>query len=239
MSTAGQDAPVTLVTGGGSGIGAATVRLLLGRGHRVAITGRGEDRLKAFAAEAGAGDALLLFPGDASDPAAVGAAVDGTVGRFGRLDHVVANAGFSTHDDLANGDPEQWREMLLTNVLGPAVLIRAALPALRAAGGRIVLVGSTAGVKNTPGNFYSVTKFAVSALAENARVLVTGSGVGVTLVSPGRVESPFWDSRGSGGAPDGPIMTSENVAESIVWALAQPAGVEVNSVVLRPSGQVH
>jgi NADP-dependent 3-hydroxy acid dehydrogenase YdfG len=238
MSTAADGAPVTLVTGGGSGIGAATTRILLDRGHRVAITGRGEDRLKAFAADTGAGDALLTFPGDASDPAAVGAAVDGTVAGFGRLDHVVANAGFSTHDDLADGDPERWREMLLTNVLGPALLIKAALPALRAAGGRIVLVGSTAGVKNTPGNFYSVTKFAVSALAENARVLVTGSGVGVTLVSPGRVESPFWDSR-EDGVPGGPVMTAENVAESIAWALSQPAGVEVNSVVLRPSGQVH
>ncbi|MEU9017929.1 SDR family oxidoreductase [Actinomadura sp. NPDC048394] len=236
MSTAADGAPVTLVTGGGSGIGAATTRILLGRGHRVAITGRGEDRLKAFAADAG--DALLTFPGDASDPGAVQAAVDGTVAEFGRLDHVVANAGFSTHDDLADGDPERWREMLLNNVLGPALLIKAALPALRAAGGRIVLVGSTAGVKNTPGNFYSVTKFAVSALAENARVLVTGSGVGVTLVSPGRVESPFWDSR-EDGVPDGPVMTAENVAQSIAWALAQPAGVEVNSVVLRPSGQVH
>jgi NADP-dependent 3-hydroxy acid dehydrogenase YdfG len=239
MSTAADGAPVTLVTGGGSGIGAATARLLLGRGHRVAVTGRGEDRLKAFAAGTGAGDALLTVPGDAADYASVSAAVDAAAGAFGRLDHVVASAGFSTHDDLADGDPERWREMLLTNVLGPALLIKAALPALRASGGgRIVLVGSTAGVKNTPGNFYSVTKFAVSALAENARVLVTGSGVGVTLVSPGRVESPFWDSRG-GGAPDGPIMTAENVAESIVWALSQPAGVEVNSVVLRPSGQVH
>lgn len=232
------DGPVTLVTGGGSGIGAAAARRLLDRGHRVAITGRSRERLEAFAGDADAGDALLTVPGDTADPGAVGAAVEATGKEFGRLDHVVANAGFSTHDTLTDGDPEQWRAMLLTNVLGPALLIRAALPALRETRGRIVLVGSTAGVKNTPGNMYSVTKFAVTGLAENARVLVTGSGVGVTLVAPGRVESPFWDTR-ENGIPEGPALTAGQVAESIAWVLAQPADVEVNSVVLRPSGQVH
>ncbi|MEV6768722.1 SDR family NAD(P)-dependent oxidoreductase [Nocardia sp. NPDC051030] len=231
------DGPVTLITGGGTGIGAATTRLLLDRGHRVAITGRRKERLEEFAAEVGAGDALLTVPGDATDFESVQAAVQATVAAFGRLTGVVANAGLSTHDDLADGDPDQWRDMLLTNVLGPAVLVKAALPALRETQGRIVLVGSTAGVKNTPGNFYSVTKWAVSALAENARVLVTGSGVGVTLVAPGRVETPFWDSR-EGGAPGGPIMTPDNVAASIEFALSQPAGIEINSVVIRPTGQV-
>ncbi|TDD63351.1 SDR family NAD(P)-dependent oxidoreductase [Actinomadura darangshiensis] len=235
MSTA--DGPVTLVTGGGSGIGAAAARLLLGRGHRVAVTGRSAERLEGFAAETAAGDALLAVPGDTSEPGAVAAAVDAAVRRFGRLDHVVANAGYSTHDTLADGDPGEWRAMLLTNVLGPALLIRAALPALRGTRGRVVLVGSVAGIKSTPGSMYSVTKTAVTGLAENARVLLTGSGVGVTLVAPGRVESPFWDSR-ENGMPEGPALTSEQVAESIAWVLAQPAGVEINSVVVRPSGQV-
>ncbi|WP_067690793.1 SDR family oxidoreductase [Nocardia jejuensis] len=230
-------APVTLITGGGSGIGAATTRRLLEQGHRVAITGRRKERLDEFAAEVGAGEALLTIAGDAADHEAVQAAVDTTVATFGRLSGVVANAGISTHDSLVDGDPAEWQDMLLTNVLGPAVLIRAALPALRDTQGRIVLVGSTAGVKNTPGNMYSVTKWAVSALAENARVLVTGSGVGVTLVAPGRVDTSFWDSRPDG-VPDGPIMTPENIATSIVFALSQPPGIEINSLVIRPSGQL-
>lgn len=238
MSTERSDGPVTLITGGGTGIGAATTRRLLARGHRVAITGRRKERLEEFAAEAGAGAALLTLPGDSADPGAVRAAVEATVGEFGRLDAVVANAGLSTHDTLEDGDPEQWRDMLNVNVLGPAVLIKEALPALKESRGRVVLVGSTAGVKNTPGNMYSVTKWAVSALAENARVLVTGSGVGVTMVAPGRVETPFWDSR-EGGVPDGPMMTADAVAAAIEYALSQPAGVEINSVVVRPTGQTH
>jgi NAD(P)-dependent dehydrogenase (short-subunit alcohol dehydrogenase family) len=78
----------------------------------------------------------LTLAGDAADYTAVQAAVGATVHRFGRLDTVVANAGFATHDTLADGDPDRWREMVLTNVLGPALLIRAALPALKQTRGR-------------------------------------------------------------------------------------------------------
>lgn len=170
--------PVTLVTGGASGIGAATVRRLVAAGHRVAVTGRDQGRLDGFAAELGAGEVVLPIAADTTDFAAVQGAVDATVKTFGRLDHVVANAGFSTHDNLVDGDPEEWREMLLVNVLGPALLVKAALPELTANGGRIILVGSTAGIKNTPGNMYSVSKTALTSLAENTRVLVTGAGVG-------------------------------------------------------------
>lgn len=225
----------TLITGGGSGIGAATARRLLDRGERVAVTGRGEDRLRAFAEELGTPEALLTLTGDASDPTAVQAAVDGTVKRFGRLDAVVANAGTATHDTLAEGDPEGWREMVLTNVLGPALLIRAALPALKATRGRIVLVGSVAGFVHTPGNLYGATKWAVTGLAENTRRMVTGDGVGVTLIAPGRVETPFWD--GLGALPDGLLLTADQVADSLVWALGQPEGVDVNNVIIRPVGQ--
>ncbi|MHA6759638.1 SDR family oxidoreductase [Streptacidiphilus sp. PAMC 29251] len=232
--------PVTLITGGATGIGAATVGRLLAAGHRVAVTGRDQGRLDQFAESIGAAPVVLLpVAADATDYAAVRAAVDATVKEFGRLDAVIANAGFSTHDNLADGDPEQWREMLLVNVLGPALLVKAALPALTASGGRIVLIGSTAGIKNTPGNMYSVSKSALTSLAENTRVLVTGSGVGVTLIAPGRVETPFWGSHPKGAAPEGPVLTPENIADAVVWALGQPAGVEVNSVVVRPTGQVH
>jgi NADP-dependent 3-hydroxy acid dehydrogenase YdfG len=259
---------VTLITGGGGGIGAATTRRLLADQHRVAITGRDEARLARFAADLAAqraagdpastagdpastagdlattaGDAgnpagadLLTLPGDAADPADVAAAVAATVKEFGRLDNVVANAGFSSHDSVVDGDPGRWREMLLTNVLGPALLVQAALPALKESRGRIVLIGSVAGLRNSPGNMYSVTKWAVTALAENLRLLVTGDGVGVTLVAPGRVETDFWSGR-DGGAPDGPTMTPGHIADAIAWALRQPAGVDVNTLVIRPVGQ--
>ncbi|MBL1066590.1 SDR family oxidoreductase [Streptomyces sp. 7-21] len=231
----GGAAPVTLVTGGSTGIGAAAVHRLLARGHRVTATARREANLQRLAAEADAGERLLTVPGDAGDAADVAEAVTRTVKTFGRLDHIVANAGFSTHDTLADGDPAAWREMVLTNVLGPILLIQAALPALRETRGRIVLVGSVAGVKNTPGNVYSVTKWAVTGLAENTRQLVTGDGIGVTLIAPGRVDSPFWDSRGE--RPPGPALSSDRIAETIVWALSQPPGTDINTLVVRPTGQ--
>ncbi|MBE1461045.1 SDR family oxidoreductase [Kibdelosporangium phytohabitans] len=180
--------PTALITGGASGIGAAVARHLLDRGYRVAVTGRDEARLAAFAA----GTPALTIPGDAADWDCVRDAVAATEDRFGRLDAVVANAGYATHDDIEHGDPHGWRDMVLTNVLGPVLLIKAALPALKRTRGRIVLVGSVAGLIHTPGNIYGATKWAVTGLAENTRLQVTEYGVGVTLVSPGAVDTGFF-----------------------------------------------
>ncbi|GAA4890016.1 SDR family oxidoreductase [Streptomyces coeruleoprunus] len=235
MSHASVTSPVALITGGSSGIGAAAARQLLGLGHRVAVTGRDAGRLRRFAESVGEPARLLTLPGDAADHVAVAEAVDATVKEFGRLDTVVANAGYATHDTVADGDPSLWRDMVLTNVLGPALLINAALPALQESRGRIVLVGSVAGFVHSPGNFYGATKWAVTGLAENTRRLVTADGVGVTLIAPGRTETPFWE--GMGGLPDGHLLTPEQIAEAIVWAIGQPAGVDVNDVVIRPIGQ--
>lgn len=229
------DSPVALITGGGSGIGAAVARQLLDAGHRVAVTGRGEARLRGFAEELGEPDGLLTIVGNAAEYGDVQAAVDTTLKAFGRLDTVVANAGFATHDSVAEGDPAGWTEMVLTNVLGPALLIRAAIDALKETRGRIVLVGSVAGFVHGPGNIYGATKWAVTGLAENTRRQVTEWGVGVTLIAPGRVETPFWDSYGS--LPPGHLLTADQIADSVVWAIRQPDGVDVNTVVVRPIGQ--
>jgi NADP-dependent 3-hydroxy acid dehydrogenase YdfG len=229
------DNPVTLITGGGSGIGAATARRLLARGHRVSVTGRGKDRLRRFAEDVGEPANLLVLVGDAGDWNAVESAVETTVGHFGRLDTVVANAGYATFDTVTDGDPTGWRDMVLTNVLGPALLIRAALPALKETLGRIVLVGSVAGVVHTPGNLYGATKWAVTGLAENTRRMVSADGVGVTLINPGATETNFFDA--DGGLPDRAMLTADQVADAIVWAIGQPAGVDVNTVTIRPVGQ--
>ncbi|MFJ9822586.1 SDR family oxidoreductase [Streptomyces sp. NPDC101151] len=229
------DSPVALITGGGSGIGAAVARQLLDAGYRVTVTGRGEGRLRDFADSLGNPGELLTVAGSAAAFDDIQDAVDRTLKAYGRLDTVVANAGFATHDSVADGDPSGWTEMVLTNVLGPALLIRASVDALKETRGRIVLVGSVAGFVNTPGNFYGATKWAVTGLAENTRRQVTEFGIGVTLVAPGRVETPFWDSYGS--LPPGHLLTADQIADSVVWAIRQPAGVDVNTVVIRPLGQ--
>lgn len=114
-------------------------------------------RLRDFAAELGDPKGLLTIAGNAAEYADVRAAVEATLKEFGRIDTVVANAGFATHDTVAEGDPAQWTDMVLTNVLGPALLIRAAIDALKETKGRIVLVGSVAGFVNGPGNIYGAT----------------------------------------------------------------------------------
>ncbi|WP_149550927.1 SDR family oxidoreductase [Streptomyces marokkonensis] len=229
------DSPVALVTGGGSGIGAAVARRLLDAGQRVAVTGRSEERLRGFAKELGEPERLLTIPGDAAVYEDVRSAVDTALAEFGRLDTVVANAGYATGDSVAEGDPAGWTGMVLTNVLGPALLIRASIDALKETRGRIVLVGSVAGFVPTPGNLYGATKWAVTGLAENTRRQVTEWGVGVTLIAPGRVDTPFWDAHGS--LPPGHLLTAGQIADSVVWAMGQPAGVDVNTVVVRPVGQ--
>ncbi|MEU6510151.1 SDR family oxidoreductase [Streptomyces sp. NPDC046942] len=229
--------PVTLITGGSTGIGAATARALLKQGHRVAVTGRDADKLAAFAASAAAGERLLTITGDTSDAHDVASAVRHVVEAWGRLDNVIANAGFSLPGNLESHAPEDMRAMVLTNVLGPALLVRETLPHLRESKGRIVIIGSVAGVRNTPGNLYSVTKWAAHALAENTRLLVGKDGVGVTVIAPGVVDTPFWDERG--GTPEAaPVMTAEQVADTIVFAVDQPAGVDINHITMRPTGQV-
>ncbi|KJY41473.1 short-chain dehydrogenase [Streptomyces sp. NRRL B-1568] len=227
--------PVTLITGGSTGIGAATARTLLKQGHRVAVTGRDAGKLAAFAASAGAGERLLTITGDAAEAEDVAAAVRRVVQAWGRLDNVIANAGFSLPGNLESHAPEDMRAMVLTNVLGPALLVRETLPQLRASKGRIVFIGSVAGVRNTPGNLYSVTKWAVHALAENTRLLVGKDRVGVTVVAPGVVDTAFWAERG--GTPE-EAMTPEQIAATIAFALNQPAGVDINQITMRPTGQL-
>lgn len=229
-----------LITGGTSGIGAATARLLLARGHRVAVTGRDPGRLKAFLDELGSADQALGLVADAAYWDATNAAVAATVDRFGSLDAAVGNAGSASPDHfqpgstgaVADGDPALWAPMVLTNVLGPALLAKAALPHLERSGGRLVLIGSVAGVKNSPGNLYSATKWAVVGLAENLRLHATARGIGVTLVNPGMIDTGFWH-----GAVPPIAMSPDAVAETIAFALAQPAGVDLNTVTIRPIGQ--
>jgi NADP-dependent 3-hydroxy acid dehydrogenase YdfG len=236
MTSAQTASPAVLITGGSSGIGGAVARRLLQHGHRVAVTGRGVERLERLAADLGRPDELLTIVADAADPDAMSAAVAQTVSKFGRLDTAIANAGIASHDGLADGDPVRWREMVLTNVLGPGLLVRFALPELKRTRGRFVFVGSVAGHVGIAANIYGATKWAVTALAENTRLMCAPDGVGVTLISPGRVDSDFWAA--VGGPPDGALLSSDQLAHCLVWAVLQPASIDINTMIVRPTGAV-
>ena len=208
------------------------------------IIGRDPERLARTAKELGTSRPLLTFAGNVSDHESVALAVQRTIDEFGRLDVAISSAGFAPlshrdpphgYGDITEGDPASWSEMVLTNVLGPALLINATLPALKQTRGRIVLIGAVAGITHTPGNIYGVTKFAVTALAENTRRKVTSDKVGVTLIVPGRVDTPFWDPHG--GVPAEFNLTADQVAGCIDWAISQPDDVDVSTVIVRPKGQ--
>ena len=199
-----------LITGGSTGLGLATAHHLAGLGLGVTVTGRTQATLDAaVAALHGAGADVLGVVADAADWADNQRSVAEHVAHHGGLDVAVANAGFTAAGDLSDGDPEQWRSMVLTNVLGPALLVRAALPRLTAPGGQIVLVGSVAGRIVRPGSLYGATKAAVAAIAENLRPQLT---------------PPF-------------ALESAAIAEAVGWIVGQPAGVDVNELMVRPVGQ--
>ena len=163
-------------------------------------------------------------------------AVAGARERFGRIDVTVANAGGGAPGDLASGDPERWRRMVETNVLGVALTVKACLPELERTRGRVVLIGSVVGRKNMPGSLYSATKWAIAGLAENLRLQVRDADIGVTLVEPGLVASEFWRTTAAAGPPEH-ALTPDDVAAAVLFAAEQPHRVDVNEILLRPRGQ--
>jgi len=228
------NSPSALITGGSTGLGLATARHLASLGYGLTLTGRTADTLDtAVARVAATGADVLGVVADASDWDDNLRAVADHVGRHGGLDVVVANAGFTAAGDLVDGDPDQWRAMVLTNVLGPALLVKAAVPHLTTPGGHVVLLGSVAGRVIRPGSLYGVTKHAVAALGANLRAQLTASGIRVAVVEPGIADTPFW---GDAGAP-AVALDASAVAEAIAYVLAQPPGVDVNELLVRPVGQ--
>jgi NADP-dependent 3-hydroxy acid dehydrogenase YdfG len=228
--------PVLLITGGSSGLGAATAVAAARAGYRLVLTARGADRLTAFAAGLGGPDRVLSLPCDVGDWAQISGVVDRTEEAFGRLDAVFANAGSSVGTSFlgrSGEDPELWRGMVVTNVCGPAYTARASLPALVRSGGHLVLTGSASGRGVRPGSLYSATKWAVTGLAQAIRAECVGTGVRVTVIQPGLVDTEAIpaDRR------DDPKLQPADVARAVLYALEQPSTVDVNEIVIRPVGQ--
>lgn len=225
------DPRVFVITGASTGIGAATARQAVAAGHRVVLAARGADKLQALAAELGGDERALAVRTDVTDFAAQEALIGAATERFGRVDVVFANAGFGAKRGFLEETPEFWRDMVLTNVLGAAYTIRAALPALRATGGHLLLTSSVAGRRALPGSLYSATKHAVTAMAEALRLEVDGA-IRVTSIEPGAVDTPFFDSR-----PSIRALDADDVARAVMYAVSQPAHVDVNEILVRPTAQ--
>jgi NADP-dependent 3-hydroxy acid dehydrogenase YdfG len=224
------DSKVFLITGASSGIGAATARRAAEGGFRVVLAARSVDRLEALAGEIGEERALAVDC-DVTDWGQQEAMVAQALERFGRLDVAFANAGFGAARGFLNDDPEHWRDMVLTNVLGAAYTVRAALPALKESKGHILLTGSVAGRRAVPGSLYSSTKWAITGMGESLRQDVDGTGIRVTIVEPGMVDTPFFDNPAEG------RLEADDIARAVMFAVDQPPHVDLNEILIRPTAQ--
>lgn len=223
--------PVFLITGASTGIGAATARRAHEAGYRLVLAARSADKLKALAAELGGEERALAVTCDVTEWEQQEAMTATTLERFGRIDVVFANAGFGATRGFTKETPEHWKSMVLTNVLGPAYTIRATIEALRESKGHLLLTSSVAGRRALSGSLYSSTKHAVTAMAESARQELNESGVRVTSIEPGMVDTPFFDNRPTN------ALEPDDIARAVLYAVQQPSHVDVNEILIRPTSQ--
>lgn len=240
MST---EAKVVAITGASSGIGEATARRLAADGHRLLLGARRTDRLEALSREIRAAGGTSNFQRlDVTDAADVRAFVAAAREHYGRVDVMVNNAGVMPLSPLDALKVDEWDRMIDVNVRGVLHGIAAALPVMRAqGGGHFVNVASVGAYEVSPtAAVYCGTKFAVRAISEGLRQESDGS-VRVTLVSPGVTESELAEgisdpaARQAMKAYRAVALPASAIAEAIAYAVAQPAGVDVNEIVVRPA----
>jgi len=232
-----------LVTGGSSGIGAATARAVAAAGARVAVLGRDRARTAAVASET---DGVPVLA-DVTDLDGVAAAVDGAADALGGLDALVNAAGTMVAGTVTDTDPQRWRDLFDVNVVGLLAVTRAAVPhLLRAEGPSVVNVSSMSGrrVARAEGGVYAATKAAVHTVGETLRLELQPRGVRVTTIAPGFVRTPIAD-----GFPEGELgeyyrsrlaevgLRPAAIADAVVHVLAQPAGVAVVEYAVLPTAQ--
>ena len=223
--------PVFLITGASTGIGAATARHAAQAGHRLVLAARSVDKLDALAAELGGPERAIAVRCDVTEWEEQEAMAAAALAAFGQIDVVFANAGFGAARGFQSESPEQWKSMVLTNVYGAALTIRATVDALRASTGHLLLTGSVAGRRALPGSLYSCTKWAVTAMGEAARQELSGTGVRVTLIEPGMVDTPFFDNRPTG------ALEADDIARAVMYAVSQPPHVDVGELLILPTSQ--
>ena len=219
---------VFLITGASTGIGAATARQAAEQGYKLVLAARSEDKLQSLADEVGG----LAVRCDVTEWDDVQALAQRARDEFGRIDVVFGNAGFGAARGFTESDPEHWKAMVLTNVYGAALTIRATIDDLKASKGHLLLTGSVAGRRALPGSLYSCTKWAVTAMGEAARLELNGTGVRVTLIEPGMVDTPFFENK-----PQMEALQDDDIARAVLYAVAQPPHVDVNEMLIRPTAQ--
>jgi NADP-dependent 3-hydroxy acid dehydrogenase YdfG len=246
QNSLGIENKVVVITGASSGIGEATALLLAERGAKVVLGARGSDRLQALAARiAGAGGEAAYASTDVRRRDDLSNLVTLACEQYRRLDVLVNNAGIMPVSPLDDLRVEDWEEMIDINIKGVMYGIAAALPVFRKQGfGHFVNTASTAGHKTVPNqSVYSGTKFAVRAISEGLRQ-EAGDKLRVTIISPGFVRTNFAESVTNlevkaqlAASRDKFAMPPDAVARAIAFAIEQPANIDVNEIVIRPTAQ--
>lgn len=241
----GIEGKVILITGGNNGIGAEAARLLAMRGAKVAIAARRQTRTREvvehITANGGEARGYLL---DVTDKTQFESVVAAVIKDYGQLDVLINNAGLMPIRPMAEVNTGEWDAMIDVNLKGTLYGIAAALPRFQAQGsGHIINLSSVAGIKvfAPGGTVYSGTKFAVRAISEGLRQEM-GDSIRVTCIEPGAVESDLKYS--TTGTASANVMAfyeqaipASSVARAIAFAIEQPAEVDINEIVLRPTRQ--
>lgn len=227
---------VLLITGASSGIGAASARAAAAS-HRLVLAARRLEPLQGLVQELGGEERVLAVRCDVTEWDQVEAMAAAALERFGRVDSVFANAGFGASRGFLEESVEHWRSMVLTNVYGVALTIRATLPHLLERGdGHVVITSSVAGRRALPGSLYSATKWAATAIGEALRAelrqMHQNHAIRVTLIEPGMVDTPFFEN-----SPGEWALRDEDIAKAVMFALTQREGVDVNEILIRPTAQ--
>jgi serine 3-dehydrogenase len=238
-----------LVTGASSGIGAACARAFAGAGARLVLAARRADRLEALAAELrdAHGTESRLLELDVRDAEAVAAALGALPPEWAEVDVLVNNAGLGRGlEKVQEGDPAGWDEMVDTNVKGLLYVTRAVVPGMVARGrGHVVNIGSVAGHEVYPGGaVYCATKHAVGAITQGLRMDLLGTGVRVSTVDPGMVETEFSVVRFHGDreradrvyAGMTPLV-ADDIADAVLWCATRPPHVNVDEIIIKPTDQ--
>jgi NADP-dependent 3-hydroxy acid dehydrogenase YdfG len=236
---------IALVTGGGSGIGLAVARALLDEGARVAISGRDEAKLQGAVQELAGGERLLYVTADVADPEQVDRMVRTVQQRWGAVDILVNNAGTNIKQRTVRElTPESWQLLIRANLDGAFYCIHAVLPQmLQRHEGLIINISSIAGKRANPlgGAAYVASKFGMSGLGICLAAEEMNSGIRVTNIYPGEVETPILNVRP---VPVGPeqrarILQPEDVAAAVLFVATLPARASVPELVIKPTTQVY
>lgn len=232
---------VFLVTGGGSGVGAAVASSCTREGALVVIAGRDAGKLDAV--RQAVGPSVDGVPADVTDRNQVQELVDRVVSAHGRIDVLVNNAGVNVVDrSLEKLSPEDWDHMLGINATGAFNMVHAVLPHMRRQGGGLIIaISSMAGLRAGPvaGAGYSAAKHALAALTRCIDLEESGHGIRATVISPGEIDTPILDVRPVKVTDEhrARILQPEDVAEAVVYVASQPDRVVIPELVIKPRGQ--